>query len=403
MTAQVQTRARVLWPKIVRQEVSIRLGDKMFLITTLVMVLLIGGVFAFLALSNSGSDSDTLTVGTVGQASEEQISAVGETADTTEGDSQLPRIEGVRQESLESARKALLNGELDAVLSESDDGWTLLVNGSSDGPNATLLRDAVSSAQLVQNADQMGISITDLQQGTAVAVEDASAQEGISSSLQQMLALGFGLIFYMAVVLFGTGIAQSVVGEKESRIIEILAAMVPLWQLLIGKIIGTSLVAFIQIALFAGAAAVGLQFVDVGIDLSSLTTALLWFIPFFAIGFLALACVWAIAGSMAARTEDLQSTSLPLTLGLALVLFAPMLFEGQWLVGASYVPLFSSVLMPVRALAGDLVWWEPVIALALVLLFCILCLLIGDRLYRKSVMHTSSVMTWSKMFSKSTN
>lgn len=382
------------WFKVLRQEARIRLSDKTFLITTLAMVLLLAGCFALAAFLNEDGDIEQ-RIGVVGNEAADRLTAVSETVNT-EG----TNLAAVDYPNEEDARDALQNGDVDAVVMQEAGNWRLLVNGSPNAPEADALRQALVAAALDANAADLGVATDKLWEGTEVTVEDASSDSGVSSSVRQMLSLGFGVVFYMAVVLFGTGIAQSVVGEKESRIIEILAAIVPLRQLLLGKILGTSLVAFLQIALFAGVIVVGLQFVDFGIDLSTVSTALLWFIPFFALGFLALACVWAVAGSMAARTEDLQSTSLPLTLGLALVLFAPMLFEGRWLEWASFVPLFSSVLMPVRALGGDLSWWEPLIALALVVLFCALFLWVGERLYRKSVMHTSGTMGWSKLLSK---
>src|SRR5690606_37127942 len=98
-------------------------------------------------------------------------------------------------------------------------------------------------------------------------------------------------------------------------------------------------------------------------DLSTLTAPALWFLVFFLVGFLSLACVWAVAGSLASRSEDLQSTTMPMTFLLVIVLFAGISASGTWLVISSYVPVISTLTMPLRLMDGTASWWEAAISL----------------------------------------
>ena len=107
-------------------------------------------------------------------------------------------------------------------------------------------------------------------------------------------------------------IAQSVVEEKQSRIVEILVAAVPVRVLLAGKVLGNTALALGQITLFA---AVGLAGASVA-GQSGLVSLLLrsspWFLlVFFLLGFLMLACLWAAAGALANRQEDMSKPASP--------------------------------------------------------------------------------------------
>ena len=93
-----------------------------------------------------------------------------------------------------------------------------------------------------------------------------------------------------------------------------------------------------------------------------------------------------MAGSLASRTEDLQSTTTPLTFVVMGVFFASFLLDGTAKVVASFVPPVSAVLMPIRILEGDTPLWQPVVALALLLLFALGTILVGERLYRRSLL-----------------
>ena len=70
-----------------------------------------------------------------------------------------------------------------------------------------------------------------------------------------------------------------------------------------------------------------------------------------------------MAGALASRAEDLQTTATPLNFLMMGVFFGAFLFEGTAQTVASYVPPFSIVLMPIRVLSGDAAVWEPIVAL----------------------------------------
>jgi ABC-2 type transport system permease protein len=190
----------------------------------------------------------------------------------------------------------------------------------------------------------------------------------------------------MAALIFGMQIANSVVEEKQSRIVEIIATSIPVRHLLAGKILGNTVLAVLQILLYAGVGLIGMSFTPYGSFIPAISGPVVWFLVFFAAGFVALACLWAVAGALASRTEDLQSTTTPLTFIVMGIFFSSFLLDGTAKVVASFVPPVSAVLMPIRILEEDVPVWQPIAGLALLLLFALGTILVGERLYRRSLL-----------------
>src|SRR5699024_9269483 len=136
--------------------------------------------------------------------------------------------------------------------------------------------------------------------------------------------------FYLSAIVFGMAIANSVLEEKQNRIVEILATAVPIRQLLYGKVLGNRLLAFAQMGLYELLALVAINFTDLTVDVAWLASASGWFIAFFAVGFIALAAIWAVLGAMASRSEDLQSSTMPV-----IGLLVAVLFVGMWAKGTA--------------------------------------------------------------------
>lgn len=101
-------------------------------------------------------------------------------------------------------------------------------------------------------------------------------------------------------------------------------------------------------------------------------------------------------GALASRIEDLQTTTMPLTMVLVVTFVVGLNLQGVWRTVASFVPVVSTILMPMRILEGEAAWWEPLVALALVTVFCALTVALGARLYQRSLLHTSGSLSWRR-------
>ena len=130
-------------------------------------------------------------------------------------------------------------------------------------------------------------------------------------TLAYLVAFGFGLVFFMSAITFGSTIAQSVVEEKQTRVVEILLSTVSARALLTGKVIGNSVMAFAQIVAIAVLAILGLIVTGQRVLLGGLGTSVIWFVVFFAVGFVMLAALFAATAAMVSRAEDMGSVTTP--------------------------------------------------------------------------------------------
>ncbi|MEU8420549.1 ABC transporter permease [Micromonospora sp. NPDC048835] len=201
----------------------------------------------------------------------------------------------------------------------------------------------------------------------------------------------FAFVFFITSQTFGLQIAQSVTEEKQTRIVEILVAAVPVRALLAGKVVAGGILAFAQIALIALVAVLGMQIGDSGGLLSLLAPAIGWFVPFFLIGFVLLAAMWAAAGALANRQEDVAAVSTPVQLAVMLPFFAVIFLNDNATAMRvlSYLPFSSPTAMPLRLFTGDAAGWEPIVSLVLLLLAAGAFLLAGARVYEGSLLRTN--------------
>ncbi|MBK0421861.1 ABC transporter permease [Leucobacter sp. CSA2] len=215
---------------------------------------------------------------------------------------------------------------------------------------------------------------------------------GTNPMVGYFIAIGFGLVFMMSAMTFGTTIAQSVVEEKQTRIVEILLATVSAPTLLAGKILGNSILAFAQVALIATLASVGMLATGQDLLMGELGGALIWFAILFAFGFVLLAALYAALASLVSRQEDIGSVTSPVLMLVMFPYIGVILFNDnpQMLAIMSYIPFSAPVGMPMRLYLGTAEWWEPILSLGILAVSIAVVLWIGSRIYSNSILRTGA-------------
>jgi len=375
-----------VWAVVAGREVRVKLTDRNFIISTLLtLVLLAGSLVLQVVLGSRGND---LSVAVSGPGARDVIQQVDQRADERK-DAVSMTIADFPDGA--SVAQAIREGKADAGLVHEAGGWRLVGKTGTDSTLAASVREVVQRTTLAQNAAAAGTTVQALTQGGEVRLDVLEPKD--DAGVAVVAGIVFAFLFYMASLLFGMAIASSVVEEKQSRVVEILVTAVPLRQLLMGKVLGNTALALGQMALFLGVGLIGMSFTSFASFLPSIAASAGWFLVFFLAGFVALACLWAVAGSLATRNEDLQSTTPILTTLLIGALMVGFVGEGTIRTIGSYVPIISTVAMPQRLLAGEAAWWEPIVSLLLTLAFAALAVVVGERLYRRSVMQTQRRLT----------
>ena len=380
---------RSAWALVAQRELSVRLRDKTFIGSTLLSLVILVAVFGFQAWNANKEVTYDLAVTTQSQQMGESIGAAAPDIDDK------VTIELVEVDDARAAEAAVMDESADAWLHPTDDGWELVGRSEVSSGLRDIATETVSSTVLAANAQQAGTDVATLQQGTAVTTDilDGDAeQQGIAK------AVGFGMaiLFYMSAVIFGMYLAMSVTEEKQSRIVEIIATSIPLRHLLFGKLIAAVVLALAQLLLYAAVAVIGVSFTDWGDMLPSFTSGLAWFVLFFIAGFTMIAALYAVAGALASRQEDIQSTSMPVTMLLMFMFFGAMFATGRLAEVLAWIPPFSAVLQPMRLVSGESQWWHALISLGILAAVTVGVILVAERIYRRALMQTGGKLTYKE-------
>jgi ABC-2 type transport system permease protein len=213
----------------------------------------------------------------------------------------------------------------------------------------------------------------------------------------------FGFLIFLSIVIYGMWVAQGVVAEKMSRVMELLISAASARQLVLGKTLGIGLAGATQTVLVLVPALAALAVEDAlarlilgqGIGIASSLTALspgllLAFATYYLLGFLLYALVYAAAGSLLSRAEDLQIIALPLSIIAIMGYGQGILALTGGITGfirfASYVPFWSPFVMITRLAVGRVDPWEIALSVVLLVLTIVVVGVVAIRIYSAGVL-----------------
>lgn len=209
-----------------------------------------------------------------------------------------------------------------------------------------------------------------------------------------IVVFGVGFIMYLAILMYGQVILGAVIEEKETRIAEILFSSVKPFTLMMGKLVGVSLVALTQLAIWGTAfTAFALYGVNLlasrGLDaeIPAIPFAhYIYFALFFLLGYFIYATIYALVGSMVTTTQEGGQLAMPIILILVVsfYLFLPVSRspDSSFAFWVSMIPFTAPVAMLVRIVTQTPPFWQ--IALSLLIGFgsVVLIMWFAARIYR---------------------
>lgn len=378
------------WWLVAEREILTKVRDKTFLGSTAFLLLVVIGSILIPSLINGAESADEVAV------TDPLGAAVVQRADRTAGgDTYAVReVSGVQE-----AERLVRDGDVDAALVPAGDGYQVLGHTRVDEGTKSNLREALLAERTERAAATRGLTPEQLRDGTGLDERLLDAGP-IPAIVADLASIGLAVVFYVTALGFGMMIAQSVVQEKESRVVEILAAAVPIRALLWGKVLGNTVLALGQILVMGIVGIIGLAATGQDELLQVVAPVSGWFAVYFVLGFVALAGLWAVAGSIATRQEDLQSTTLPGQVVLMAPFFFAVFAGDQAKAVASFVPIASSMAMPGRMLATDVPVWQPLVSIAILLAATAGFVSLGARLYERTLLQTGRRMRYRDAFSQ---
>ena len=257
------------------------------------------------------------------------------------------------------------------------------------------------------------------------------------TKVQFTLGIALALLVYMFIIFFGGQVMQGVAEEKTNRIIEVIVSSVKPFQLMMGKIIGVSLVALTQFllwivltgVLYLGFSAfIGISHPDL---LSSGTvmaqeitsadimnnesvqnimqivhsidfgTIICSFLIFFILGYLLYATLYAAVGSLVDNNTDSQQFTLPITVPLMVAIISSFYIvnnpDSSLSVWLSMIPFTSPISMMVRIPFGVPIW-QVVVSVVLLAATFILMTWLAAKIYRTGILMYGKKLSYKEIF-----
>ena len=272
---------------------------------------------------------------------------------------------------------------------------------------------------------------------SVIRMDEEGGEKETFTEVQFALGMILAVLIYVFIMLFGGQVMQGVTEEKSSRIVEVIVSSVKPFQLMMGKIIGVSLVALTQFmmwvlltgAIYVGfSAAVGIthpeaisqgtvmaqQISNTNImdneavqDVLNIVhsidfgTIIVSFIVFFLLGYLLYATMFAAIGSLVENNTDSQQFTLPVTVPLLIAMFSAIYIvnnpDSSLAVWMSMIPFTSPIVMMVRIPFGIPIWQVVVSALILAGSFVGMTW-VAAKIYRTGILMYGKKPTYKEIF-----
>lgn len=336
------------------------------------------------------------------------------------GDLDIPGLAAINVEThegdAESAREAVNDGDAAVAVVVSlvnDDLQYELI--TSDGGALDITTQRVQGAIITTNvevaAERAGVAPDQAQSlvsAPSITVEDPGGErndpaDNFSGPLFAIVNIGLVLTYAMF-ILFGTWIAQGVVEEKASRMMEIMVNAAPPRDLLVGKVIGVLIAGLVQLIpmVTVGGLAFALQpriaeMLDIELiatfdfDMAAVSfQAAAVFLVYFILGYILYGALFAATGSMVSRQEEVNQATGPVTILIVVGLFLAymvMALPNSTLAKVLFiVPLTSPYAALSRVLLGDPSAGEIALSIAVLAVTGVLAMMFAARIYRTGVL-----------------
>ena len=373
---------------IAGREFMARIRTRSFGITTALTIIAIGGYILLQAYVFNKSTT-ALDVGFVGPAQSISAPVRAEAA----GFGVTVKVHSYT--SVAAGKADVQSGALDALVSGSAAATIVTVNSAAEPGLVQALNDNVRQEVLNEMLTHDGVDPTAIDNALGTTNVRVNELSPVNAAAVQEIVIGLLVAgtLYVTLIIYGQLVAAGVIEEKSNRIVEILLATVRPWQLMIGKIIGIGLVALVQVVLVAGVAVVlgsATKLVSIPtLSVDVVVSGVVWFV----LGYLIYALLFASAGSMVSRQEDVGSVAMPVILVLVAAWIIALTVAAPDPGGAattvfSFIPFFSPVIMPVRIAAGVAPFWQVAVSVVLAVATIYALAVIAGRIYRNSVLHT---------------
>jgi len=338
----------------------------------------------------------------------------------------------------------------DSIVSESYDGLILIPKAtdikslekkiqyiSNDSPSLSFLsatEDVIANKITkinFENAKLDTLAIKNAEAKIDISVAKSSGESTLKGLNEIKIAIGgiFGYLIMMFIIIYGNMVMRSVIEEKTNRIIEIIISSVKPFQLMMGKIIGTSLAGVLQFFIWAiiGMALMFISSAFFGVHAGPtanvppemmqqtsmvqmylqemwnlpIATLLICFMLYFVGGYFLYSSFYAAIGAAVDNETDSQQFLLPIMMPLILGVYIGFFTvindpHGNIATIFSMIPLTSPIVMLMRIPFG-VPWWQLVLSIAILFGTFMLVVWFAAKIYRVGILMYGKKPTWREL------
>lgn len=382
---------------VARREIQVAAKSKGILASVIItLVLIVGGIIGLsIFIPDSGSDGD-------GPSAGPSVAVVDSSVLAGSG------LEATEVADRGAATAAVRDGEVDAALLPGDQGWELLADGTPSGTVSMLADEAVRAFETNQALGELGVdpeAFAGTMGPTQVTAVDVSAtgddgEMGTEQLITVVISLVGVALLMFAIILFAANIGSRVTEEKSSRVVELILASVRPLDFLAGKIIGNVLFGLACTLVLVIAGAVTLSFSGLIDGMSFDWTIVPVLLVSFILGMIFFGSLYAAAGAMVQRTEDLQSTQGPIMILIFATLYIPAFGWGAtdatWMQVMGWVPPISIGAAPLQYAAGNMSLLEFGLSMLIMTVATFGAVWLVSRIYRAAILNNGQKLTWMK-------
>tara|TARA_R110000764_G_scaffold15570_2_gene44079 strand:- start:392 stop:1729 length:1338 start_codon:yes stop_codon:yes gene_type:complete len=422
---------------IIKREYLAKVRNKSFVVMTFLSPILMVGMVVLIVYLTKINDNEIRTIGILNESNYFSTDFQG-----TESTSFVKFKEIDLQAAKDSIQKMGFYGllyipneqDLEQVASRS-------FFYSKDAPGSSILdnlENVFEERLRMQRLQELGVSVSDFESvGNNFEMKTATFTgeqnlKGITE-IKAFIGGAFGYLIMMFIIIYGGFVMRSVIEEKTTRIIEVIISSVKPFQLMLGKIIGTSLAGVTQFAIWIISAFLmfGVLILVFDIDPSALNSGasntpgliggaayvaasdsamqlyanelfripwimlICFFVIYFVLGYLIYSSIYAAIGAAVDNETDTQQFIFPIILPLMLAIYVGFFSvfnnpHGPIAVGFSLFPLTSPIVMLMRLPGGigegGVPIWEVVVSILLLIITFIGIVWLAAKIYRVGIL-----------------
>ncbi len=281
------------------------------------------------------------------------------------------------------------------------------------------------------------LAISNAQADVNLELKKATGEDSLKGINEIKIAIGgaFGYLIMMFIVIYGNMVMRSVIEEKTNRIIEIIISSVKPFQLMMGKIIGTSLAGILQFLIWTIVGLILVFSVSMFFGINAtptsnippemlqnaqqefgsmaqlyfnellnlpIATLLICFVIYFIGGYFLYSSFYAAIGAAVDNETDSQQFLLPIILPLILgvyIGFFTVMNDPHGTVATvfSMIPLTSPIVMLMRIPFG-VPWWQLLISITILFGTFFFVVWFASKIYRVGILMYGKKPTWRELY-----